>query len=121
MAADALFALCVALNTWAAGHWMAPVILRLAVSLRRELARSRRYLRIRPTRLRERALQRRSLRAAGRVAGIALALLLTMLLFAPSVIFASARGDPLATLLSIEAGIGMLAGSLAWYCWRRRT
>ncbi len=121
MAADALLALSVALNTWAIGHWMCPVLLRLAASLRRELERSRRYLRIRPTRLRERSLQRRSLRAAGQVTAILLALLLVVLLFAPSVIFAGTRGDTLASLLSIEAGIGMLAGSLAWYRWRRRS
>ncbi len=121
MAADALFALCVALNTWAIGHWMFPVIRRQAASLQQELERSRRYLRIRPTRLRESALQRRSLRAAGHIGGILLALLLVALLFAPSVIFAGTRGDALASLLSIEAGIGMLAGSLAWYRWRRRS
>ena len=119
MAADALFALCVALNTWAVGYWMVPPIVRLTASLRRELARSRRYLRARPTLLRERALQRRSLRAAGRVAGLLLAVLLTTLLFAPTVMVAGLRGEPLALLLSIEAGIGMLAGSLAWYRWRR--
>ncbi|MDJ0778747.1 MAG: hypothetical protein QNJ85_12855 [Gammaproteobacteria bacterium] len=122
MAADALFALCVALNTWAIGYWMFPVLLRLSASLRRELERSRRYLRTRPTRLRERALRRRSLRAAGCIAGIMLALLLVALLYAPSVIFAGVlRADALASLFSIEAGIGMLAGSLAWYRWRRRS
>lgn len=122
MAADALFALCVALNTWAIGHWMFPVLRRLSASLRREFERSRHYLRARPTRLRERALRGRSLRAAGRIAGILIALLLVALLFAPSIMFASVlRADALASLLSFEAGIGMFAGSLAWYRWRRRS
>ena len=119
MTADTLFALCIALNTWAIGYWMFPGIGRRAASLQRELARSRPYLRARPTRLRERALRRRSLRAAAQVAGLIGTLLLAALLFAPSITFAVIRADLASSLLSIEATLGMLAGTLAWYRWRR--
>ena len=118
MLPEIAFALCIALNTWLIGTWLAPRAWRQWNRLWRLLARSRRYLRARPTPQRESALQALTLRALRQLTTLLGWLALLLLALAPSLLFALFRADPYAALGSAAALAGMLLGLAA--CWLPR-